>query len=122
MNAVFVLLVLSAIVGLVLGFFFSWIAILVSGLVLAVLSATVLQNEDFGFLAGIAIIVICLTVNQVSYLIGEMLARGPQDPLAHDRLNDDPGENSQHHVSREQKQNEQPPTQFGPRSLRGNST
>jgi hypothetical protein len=82
MNAVFILLVLSAIVGFALGFLFSWIAILVSGLVLAFLSAAVLQNEDFGFLAGIAIIVICLTVNQVFYLIGGMTpvprARNPR--------------------------------------------
>ena len=45
MNAILVLLAVSAIVGLVLGFYFSFAAILVSGLVLAFLSATVLQKE-----------------------------------------------------------------------------
>jgi hypothetical protein len=47
-------------------------------LVLAIVSATLLQKEGFGFLAGIAIIVVCLTVNQIAYLIGVRLsARGP---------------------------------------------
>ena len=69
MNAVFALLAVSAVVGVLLGFYFSWMTILAPGLVLAIVSATVLQKEDYGFLAGIAIIVVCLTVNQVAYLI-----------------------------------------------------
>ena len=78
MEVVFVLLAVSAIGGLVLGFYLSWMAILASGLVLAIVSATLLQNEGFGFLPGIAIIVVCLTVNQIAYLIGVRLsARGP---------------------------------------------
>jgi hypothetical protein len=64
--------VASATLGLA-GFFFSWIAILVSGSVLAILAATVLQHESFGLLAGIAIIVACLTLNQIAYLIGATL-------------------------------------------------
>jgi hypothetical protein len=73
MNAVFALLAVSAIAGLVLGLYFSWVAILASGLVLAFVSAMVLQKEGFEVLAGIAIIVVCLTVNQVAYLIGVRL-------------------------------------------------
>jgi hypothetical protein len=80
MNAILILLAVSAILGLVLGFYFSWKAIAVSALVLAFLSAAVLQNEGFGFLVGIGIIVICLTVNQMAYLIGiTLVARDPQD-------------------------------------------
>jgi hypothetical protein len=70
LNAVFVLLAVSAIVGLVLGFYFPWMIILASGLVLAIVSATVLQHEGLGALAGIAIIAACLSVNQIAYLIG----------------------------------------------------
>jgi hypothetical protein len=73
MNAVFALLAVSALAGLVLGLYFSWVAILASGLVLAFVSAVVLQKEGFEALAGIAIIVVCLTVNQVAYLIGVRL-------------------------------------------------
>jgi hypothetical protein len=80
MNAIFVLLAVSAILGLVLGLRFSWPAILGSGLVLAIISATILQKAGWGFLEGIAIIVVCLTVNQVAYLIGVRLRmRSPKD-------------------------------------------
>jgi hypothetical protein len=78
MNAIFVLLAGSVILGLVLGLRFSWIAILVSGFVLAIISATVLQKAGFDYLEGIAIIVACLTVNQLAYLVGVSL-RGPRD-------------------------------------------
>jgi hypothetical protein len=80
MNAIFALLAVSAAVGLVLGFYFSWAAIAVAGLVLAIVSAAVLQKEGFGSVAGIATIVACLTVNQIAYLIGVWLvAGGPKD-------------------------------------------
>ena len=80
MNAIFVLLAVSAILELVLGLRFSWPAILGSGLVLAIISATILQKAGWGFLEGIAIILVCLTVNQVAYLIGVRLRiRSPKD-------------------------------------------
>ncbi len=80
MNAISVLLAVSALVGLVLGFYFTWIAIGISALVLAIVSATVLQKQGFGAVAGIAIIVVCLTVNQIAYLIGAWLvARARRD-------------------------------------------
>jgi hypothetical protein len=70
MDVISLLLAASAIVGLVLGLYFSWIAIAASGLALAIVSATVLQKEDFDFLPGIAIAVVCLTVNHLAYLVG----------------------------------------------------
>jgi hypothetical protein len=73
MNTITALLGVSAFGGLVLGFYFSWRTILVSGLIVAIVAATVLQWEGFGALAGIAIIVACLTVNQISYLTGVTL-------------------------------------------------
>jgi hypothetical protein len=72
MNSILILLAVSSLLGLVLASF-SRLAIGVSGLVLAFLSAVVLQYEGFGFLAGIAIIVACLTVNQIAYLIPRWL-------------------------------------------------
>jgi hypothetical protein len=60
-NAILILLAVSSLLGLVLGFYFSWLAIGVSGLALAFLSAVVLQREGLASLAGIAIIVACLT-------------------------------------------------------------
>jgi hypothetical protein len=70
MNAVFVLLAVSAVVGLLLGFYLSWMTILASALVLAIVSAMVLQKQGFGVLSGVAIIVVCLTVNQVAIWSG----------------------------------------------------
>jgi len=80
MTSVLVLLAASALVGLILGLHCSWLAVGVSGLMLAIVSAVVLQKEGFDALPGIAIIVVCLTVNQVAYLIGVRLwFRGRQD-------------------------------------------
>ena len=96
----------SAILGLVAGFFFSWIAILVSGSVLAVLSATVLQHEGFGFLPGIAIIVVCLSLNQIAYLIGTTLvhrAAKKRDASPQGLPHDDLDQSSHKHIAHEYK-------------------
>jgi hypothetical protein len=74
MSAALTLLALSAATGLVLGASFSWPAIVASGIGLAILSAAVLQITGFGALLGIAIIVACLTVNQLAYVMGVVLA------------------------------------------------
>jgi hypothetical protein len=72
MNAVIVLLALSALIGLALGTSFSWIAIVVSGVALGAISAAALQVQGFSAFWGIAIIVACLTVNQMAYLAGAL--------------------------------------------------
>jgi hypothetical protein len=74
MSAAFILLVLSAATGLVFGTSFSWQAIAASSIGIAVLSSAVLQIQGFGALPGIAIIVSCLTVNQLAYFVGVVLA------------------------------------------------
>ena len=70
MSVIMGLLAASALSGLVLGFFFGLAAVVVSGLILAISAAAILQNYDFDFLSGIAIIVLCLTVNEITYRIG----------------------------------------------------
>ena len=55
MNAIMGLLAVSALAGLVLGFYFGLAALVVFGLILSISAAAILQNEDFDFLAGIAI-------------------------------------------------------------------
>ena len=64
----------SAVIGLVLGFYFSWLTIAATGVLLALTAATVLHKEGFGFLGGVATIVACLSINQIAYLIGMGLA------------------------------------------------
>jgi hypothetical protein len=59
--------------GVAIGFTlarFTWRAIALSSPALAVLATVVLHRQGFGPLAGIAIIVACLTINQVAYLAG----------------------------------------------------
>ena len=88
MSVIMGLLLVSALAGLVLGFYFGLAALVaalvaalaVSGLILSISAALILQKEDFGFLEGIAIIALGLTVNQIAYLMGATLAsRGPED-------------------------------------------
>jgi hypothetical protein len=74
MSAVMVLVALSAVIGFVLGRSLSWPAIAASSLVLAILCAAFLQSAGFAAPSGIAIIVACLTVNQLAYLVGAALA------------------------------------------------
>jgi hypothetical protein len=80
MGAVLILLTLSALIGFGLARF-SWLSIAIASVVLAMLSAFILQMQGFGTLTGIAIIVVCLTVSQAAYLIGvlfvDQLVRRP---------------------------------------------
>jgi hypothetical protein len=69
MNAVILLLALSAVTGFALRSF-SWFVIVPSEAALAVLASAALHVQGFGAFAGIAIIVTCLTVHQIAYLIG----------------------------------------------------
>jgi hypothetical protein len=78
MNAILALLVLSALVGLLLGLYFSWIAIVLAEPILAILLAVVLQRTGFDVVPGTATIIACLAVSQIAYLAGVKL-------LAHDR-------------------------------------
>jgi hypothetical protein len=65
-------------VGLLLGLYFSWIAIVLAEPMLAVFSAGVLQRAGFDVLPGIATIVACLAVSQIASLAGvNLLAHFP---------------------------------------------
>jgi hypothetical protein len=79
MGTVFILLAVSAATGLALGTSFSWFAILISSMALAALSAAVLHIAGFDALSGIAIIATCLTVNQLAYAMGVVLANRRSD-------------------------------------------
>jgi p-aminobenzoyl-glutamate transporter AbgT len=45
---------------------FRWHALLAAAIVLAPLSAVILQNQGFGALAGISTIIACLAINQLA--------------------------------------------------------
>jgi hypothetical protein len=80
MNAVILLLALSAVTGFALRSF-SWFIIALCGVALAVLASVALHVQGFGAFTGIAIIVACLTVNQIAYLIGCFASRRSNTPI-----------------------------------------
>ena len=80
MGAVIVLLALSAAVGFALGSF-SWLAIAISGAVLAVVSSAALHIQGIGAWPGIVIVVACLTVNQIAYLVGIFAIHHSSGPI-----------------------------------------
>jgi hypothetical protein len=127
----YILLALSAATGLALGTSFSWFAILISSVVLAALSAAVLQSAGFGALSGIAIIVACLTVNQLACVLGVTLANRTSEgaknsPADHDKASDArgwtnlkqlhgefdsvPSDNGQSNIAHKHDRNENAPT------------
>jgi hypothetical protein len=70
MTAIILLFALSALIGFALGTSFSWLAIAASSIGIALLSSAILQIQGFSWLPGIAVVVACLTVNQMAYLAG----------------------------------------------------
>jgi hypothetical protein len=102
---------ISALGGFALGLYgFLWGALALEGAILAIFSAILLQDESYGFFAGVGITVGLLTLNQISYLIGltictfaskdtELLRTGtPAD--------DHPGEDSQTNITGEEKRSD----------------
>jgi hypothetical protein len=85
MSAACILLVLSAVIGLVLSTLTWWPAIVACEVTLAGLFSMVLQIEGFRTIPGIAIITVCLTVSQVAYLIGLVRRRGSRNNIASKR-------------------------------------
>jgi hypothetical protein len=105
--AFLVLLALSVATGFVLGRTFSGFALVISGAVLAMLSAAVLHTAGFGAVAGIASIAACLTVNQVAYLLA-LASRG----LVHQPADDEPRSRSDNEIARENQRKQLAPSQF----------
>jgi hypothetical protein len=102
MIAVLILLALSAAIGFVLGSALTWYSILMSGAILAIVSAAALHGAGVGAVAGIGIIVACLIVNQAAYLIGLMR----RDSLVHEQADDEPREGRDDDIPREDKPNQ----------------
>jgi hypothetical protein len=72
-----VLLAVSPVFGFALGFLhFSWVAIVVLGLALAIILVVILQNQGVDFLPGAAGAAGCFAVTLLAYQIG-LVARPP---------------------------------------------
>jgi hypothetical protein len=80
MTVVLLLLALSALIGFGVGTSFRWPAIAASSVGIAVLSSAALQIQSFSALPGIAIVIACLTVSQMSFVhVGDRRI-GPRPP------------------------------------------
>jgi L-cystine uptake protein TcyP (sodium:dicarboxylate symporter family) len=101
MSAVLMFAAISAITGLVLGFYcVLWRVIVIPNLIIAIVSAIVSLDQTFSFLAGFAFVFGCLSLNQLAYLIGAAIVVFSEDPkasLTGDQADDYPGESYQSH-------------------------
>jgi hypothetical protein len=109
MTAVMVLLALSLMIGFALGHF-SWRAIAASSLALAVVAAVVLHLQEFGPLAGITIIVACLTINQTAYLAGVWFVDRRSGGLVQKQANNCPRQRRNESVGHKHKQEQRTPS------------
>lgn len=98
----FVLVVASALVGVATGHVFRiWALVLVSPLI-AIFSAVVLRTYEFGLVAGVTVIAICLAVCQLAYLAATYLLHA-RDVSSHDEVDGEPSEISEQKIRRQHK-------------------
>ena len=72
---IFILLAVSGLSGYIIGRSgSSWPALIMAGVVLAVLGAVALQKQEFAALPGISTIIACLMVNQIAYVLARISA------------------------------------------------
>jgi hypothetical protein len=91
------LMLASALVGMATGFVFKiWALVLISPLV-AIFCAIVLRASEFGLVAGVTVIAVCLAVCQLAYLAAAYL-RHARDISSHDEVDGEPGETSEHKI------------------------
>jgi hypothetical protein len=102
MSAVLMFTAISAIGGLVLGFYcVSWRVIVIPNLIIAIVSVIGSLYQDFSFLGGVAFVFGCLSLNQIAYVIGAVIivfSEHPKASLTGDQADDYPGESQRHNV------------------------
>jgi hypothetical protein len=104
MILVLVALAASALLGLVTGLVFPVCANAMVGLLIAFVSATALHFHGFGFSEGVLVTIACLFVSQAAYFVGVLLEScgGIASFLADEVFDDEPDDNGEHHIAREQ--------------------
>jgi hypothetical protein len=105
-SSVILLSTLSLLIGFALGRF-SWHAIAISSGALALLSSVALHNEGFGALGGIAIIFLCLTLNQLAYLARIVVVHRR---LLQKPVDEHPGEHRDCYIGRKDQPEQSSPT------------
>ncbi|GGI29956.1 hypothetical protein [Bradyrhizobium guangdongense] len=99
MTIAIVLIVASALVGVATGYVFRTWALVVISPPIAVLSAIILRVYEFGMMAGVIIIAVCLAATQLAYLAASYLLYG-REASSHDEVDGEPGEISDQKIRR----------------------
>lgn len=98
-----ILLIASALLGFATGLFFRVSVLLLLSVLIAIFSAILLRANGFGFARGVAITVGCLVLSQITYIAASILISGwsSAEELTQEEIDDDPGKNGKHDVSRQ---------------------
>ena len=102
MTIAIVLIAASALVGIATGYIFRIWALIIISPFIAIVSAIILRAYEFGMLAGVTVIALCLAASQLAYLATSYL-RHARHASAHDEVDGDPGEISEQEIRREHK-------------------
>jgi len=96
MSAAFIFATISAIGGLVLGFYcVPWPLIVIPNLIIAIVSVTMSLHQNFSLLAAVAFFFGCLSLNQIGYVIGAAITVFSEDfkkSLTSEQADRQPGE------------------------------
>jgi hypothetical protein len=105
MTLAFILLVVSAILGLATGLVFRFWAMALVSLLIAIASAISLRAHGFGFAAGVSVMTGCLVVSQIAYVAGVfMMVRSDEaENLTQVEVDGDPNSRGEQNVSDENK-------------------
>jgi hypothetical protein len=95
LSAVITFATISAIGGLVLGFYcVPWPLIVIPNLIIAIVSVIMSLHQNLSFLAAVALFFGCLSLNQICYVIGAAFTLFSEDSKtpARDQADSHPGE------------------------------
>ncbi|MDA9510217.1 hypothetical protein XI09_37340 [Bradyrhizobium sp. CCBAU 11386] len=102
MTIAFVLIVASALVGIATGYVYKIWALVVISPLIAVFSAIILRAYEFGMMAGVIVIAICLAVCQLAYLAAAYVLHA-RNVSSHDEIDGEPGETPEQKIRRQHK-------------------
>ncbi|MDN4988294.1 hypothetical protein QY049_34580 [Bradyrhizobium sp. WYCCWR 13022] len=100
MTIAIVLIVASALVGIATGYVFRIWALVVFSPLIAVFSAVILHAYQFGMLAGVIIIAVCLAVSQLAYFAAAYLLQA-REASPHDEVDGQPRKISEQKIPRQ---------------------
>jgi hypothetical protein len=96
------LMLASALVGTATGCVFRiWALVLISPVV-AIFSVIVLRAYEFGMMAGVIVVAVCLAVCQLAYLAAASVLHA-RDISPHDEVDGQPGETREQKIRRQHK-------------------